>query len=255
MDLVSARIARFPPSVGLRPLHQLRRPHHPFGACSTFTHVTACVLAVAFSATFFTEGFARSTCPHSPPVASGWSDSCRVGYPPPTGVTRPFHGARETSAISTARTNGEIKLSEQARHHWREIYPDLTKDLPGRWGKVTSRSEAQVLRSALIYCLLDGQECIEALHLQAAEALWSYCSESARWAFMEFRFSRHAQLILDAISEGPLTLTQLSDKVFKRNLTHAQIHEAMREIAEFIGIEKQKTAGRDAVLVSLKRQL
>jgi hypothetical protein len=72
---------------------------------------------------------------------------------------------------------------------------------------------------------------------------------------MEFRFSRHAQLILDAISEGPLTLTQLSDKVFKRNLTHAQIHEALREIAEFIGIEKQKTAGRDAVLVSLKKQL
>jgi hypothetical protein len=72
---------------------------------------------------------------------------------------------------------------------------------------------------------------------------------------MEFRFSRHAQLILDAISEGPLTLTQLSDKVFKRNLTHAQIDEAMREIAEFIDIEKQKTAGRDAVLVSLKRQL
>ena len=82
------------------------------------------------------------------------------------------------SAISTARTNGEIKLSEEARHHWREIYPDLTKDLPGRWGEVTSRSEAQVLRSALIYCLLDGKECIEALHLQAAEALWSYCSES-----------------------------------------------------------------------------
>ena len=28
------------------------------------------------------------------PVASGWSNSCRVGYPPPTGVTHPSHGAR-----------------------------------------------------------------------------------------------------------------------------------------------------------------
>ena len=27
------------------------------------------------------------------PVASGWSNSCRVGYPPPTGVTHPSHGA------------------------------------------------------------------------------------------------------------------------------------------------------------------
>jgi hypothetical protein len=28
------------------------------------------------------------------PVASGWSNNCRVGYLPPTGSTRPFHGAR-----------------------------------------------------------------------------------------------------------------------------------------------------------------
>jgi hypothetical protein len=28
------------------------------------------------------------------PVASGWSNSCRVGYLPPTGFSRPFHGAR-----------------------------------------------------------------------------------------------------------------------------------------------------------------
>ena len=27
------------------------------------------------------------------PVASGWSNSCRVGYPPPTGVTHPSQGA------------------------------------------------------------------------------------------------------------------------------------------------------------------
>jgi len=26
-------------------------------------------------------------------AASGWSNSYRVGYLPPTGVTRPFHGA------------------------------------------------------------------------------------------------------------------------------------------------------------------
>src|SRR5689334_19479085 len=30
------------------------------------------------------------------PGVSGWSISCRVGYPPPTGSARPFHGARES---------------------------------------------------------------------------------------------------------------------------------------------------------------
>src|SRR5215467_1460335 len=28
------------------------------------------------------------------PIASGWSNSCRVGYLPPAGSTCPFHGAR-----------------------------------------------------------------------------------------------------------------------------------------------------------------
>jgi hypothetical protein len=39
--------------------------------------------------------------PHAP-TASGWSNSCRVGYPPPTGSTRPFHGARKMRASHPA---------------------------------------------------------------------------------------------------------------------------------------------------------
>jgi hypothetical protein len=85
------------------------------------------------------------------------------------------------SAISTARTNGEIKRRPGAIGA--RYIRILQRIYRGVGGEVTSRCEAQVLRSALIYCLLDGRECIEALHLQAAEALWNYCSESARWAF------------------------------------------------------------------------
>jgi hypothetical protein len=38
------------------------------------------------------------------------SDSCRVGYPPPTGVMRPFHGARETEArlLEAAESAGDV---------------------------------------------------------------------------------------------------------------------------------------------------
>lgn len=157
-------------------------------------------------------------------------------------------------AVRHARQYGELRRTPEAREYWGSIYPELTKEIQGRWGQVTSRGEAQVVRLALIYCLLDGGKEIGVEHLKAAESLWNYCSESARWAFMEFRFSRHAQLILDAVSEGPRTLTQLSDNVFRRNLTHAKIAEALREIKEFIVIKTQKTAGRDAVLVSLKEQ-
>ena len=53
---------------------------------------------VAFSATFYTEGFVRSSCPlqtlrllPAGATVAGWDILL------PTGVTRPFHGARETS--------------------------------------------------------------------------------------------------------------------------------------------------------------
>jgi hypothetical protein len=41
------------------------------------------------------------------PVASGWSNSCRVGYLPPTGSTRPFHGALQISlSVCFCRASG-----------------------------------------------------------------------------------------------------------------------------------------------------
>jgi hypothetical protein len=156
-------------------------------------------------------------------------------------------------AIRSARNRGEIKLSEEARRYWHEIYLDLTKDLPGRWGEVTSRSEAQVLRLALIYCLLDGGECIQVSHLQAAEALWNYCSESARWAFVEFQFSRNAQKLLAALESGPLALAQISKDVFRGNLEQARIEAALHEIKDRTIIVRHATRGRDATVISLRQ--
>jgi len=155
-------------------------------------------------------------------------------------------------AIREARKRGKIKLSEEARRYWHEIYPDLTKDLPGRWGEVTSRAEAQVIRLALIYCLLDGKECIELSHLQAAETLWNYCSESARWAFMEFQCSRNAQRLLAALEKGPLTLARISKDVFRGNLEQARVEAALHEIEDRIIIERHATRGRDATAISLR---
>uniref|UniRef100_UPI003F495A14 MFS transporter n=1 Tax=Cupriavidus yeoncheonensis TaxID=1462994 RepID=UPI003F495A14 len=64
-----------------------------FEACSAFTRVTACTLALSpYFVTRFTEGFNRFVTSTIAPVASGWS-GCRVGLSP-TGKAPPFHGAR-----------------------------------------------------------------------------------------------------------------------------------------------------------------
>ena len=50
-----------------------------FEACSTFTRVTACVLAESPKVTLYIEGFSRFVTSATAPIATGWSESCRVG--------------------------------------------------------------------------------------------------------------------------------------------------------------------------------
>ncbi len=52
-----------------------------FEACSAFPRVTACILAKSRK-TLYTGGFRRFVTATPAPIATGWSDSCRVGFPP-----------------------------------------------------------------------------------------------------------------------------------------------------------------------------
>ena len=75
-----------------RSLPQRRRPSLIYGqvgfritlfeACSTFTHVTACVVAKSPKATRYIRGFSRFVASSTAPIATGWSDPCRVGFAP-----------------------------------------------------------------------------------------------------------------------------------------------------------------------------
>jgi hypothetical protein len=70
-----------------------------FEACSAFTHVTACTLALSpYFVTRFTGGFNHFVTSTIAPVASGWS-GCRVGLAP-TGKAPPYHGARHKRTLS-----------------------------------------------------------------------------------------------------------------------------------------------------------
>ena len=62
-----------------------------FEACSAFTRVTACTLALPPIRDTLSEGFIHFVTSIAAPVASGWS-GCRVGLAP-TGKAPPFHGA------------------------------------------------------------------------------------------------------------------------------------------------------------------
>ena len=80
--------------------------------------------------------------------------------------------------IEFGRTAGEIKKDDRARGLWAEVYPDLSSGKPGLIGAVISRSEAQVMRLACLYAVLDQSVVITTDHLLAALALWDYCEAS-----------------------------------------------------------------------------
>jgi hypothetical protein len=112
-------------------------------------------------------------------------------------------GERLKSAIDKAKMVGRRELSDDARAKWAEVYHDLSAAQPGLLGAVTARAEAQTIRLALIYALLDGAEKIDLSHLEAAVAVWEYCESSAAHIFGSLLGDPIADEILRALQVKP----------------------------------------------------
>ena len=87
-----------------------------FEACSAFTHVAACTLALPpYFVTRLPEGFSHFVTSMTAPVASGWSRG-RVGLAP-TGKAPPLHGARR-KRTSQADTETPDAARNEMRRWW-----------------------------------------------------------------------------------------------------------------------------------------
>src|SRR5215471_10609715 len=82
-----------------------------FEACSAFTRVAACTLALSPIRDTLIEGFSHFVTSMTAPIASGWSD-CRVGFAPTgkrrlcTAHTRSGHSAHATLAMPRSTVPG-----------------------------------------------------------------------------------------------------------------------------------------------------
>lgn len=139
-----------------------------------------------------------------------------------------------SSAVEFSRLSGELRMDAEARELWIAEYPKLTADVPGLLGAVTSRAEAQVVRLALIYALLDWAGVIGRVHLEAALALWRYCADSARYIFGETLGDPVADEILrDLRAAG--TLGRTRDEI--RNLFKR--HRPSEDLSRALGVLQQ----------------
>jgi hypothetical protein len=146
------------------------------------------------------------------------------------------------AAIIAARDRGRMERDAAARDLWALMYDDLSKEPPGKLGEILSRGEAQVMRLALLFALLDQSPVIACPHLEAALSLWRYCEASAAHIFADNLLSPKAAKILEALKSGPRTMSQIHE-LLHNNATKIEIESALAELSTRIVIEAGGAGG------------
>ena len=156
----------------------------------------------------------------------------------------PFGGAIDRQQLAEFRDTVRTALRFAAalrplgfdcagRERWIAAYAELSTGQPGLAGAATARAEAQAVRLALIFALLDCSGQIGVEHLDAALAVWRYSADSARWIFGDSLGDPTADEIWAAAKDRPagLTRTEVSD-MFSRNKKRREIERALGVLEE-----------------------
>ncbi len=151
--------------------------------------------------------------------------------------------------IAAAKNIEEMKMSKRAKQLYIAEYPRLTIDYPGAAGSVVCRSEAHVVRLAMIYAMLAGHKQIKVQDLKAALALVEYSRKSAFIIFAGKngkKIDDRVDRVLNALREAPdnaLSRTDIS-RVFHGKQPKEQIYRLLEtlESENLITIEKAGNA-------------
>jgi hypothetical protein len=217
-------------------------------------HITRHELKELLSATEIWNGFGNRIlwlCARRPKT---------VAFPTPMPNDEVTEIATELARVITlAHSHGskggrELVMSNSAQDHWVNVYPELTQDHPGVLGAVTSRAEAHARRLALTYAQLDGADRIEIDHLEAALAFVRFAGDCAAYLFGGVELDPVAQRILEALSKGDKTQTEISG-LFDRHLPKDQLASVLTDLQERgrITLRIEKTDGAPRKIWSLAR--
>ena len=162
---------------------------------------------------------------------------------------------RMLDLVNSAQNSTTIKLHKEAETRWIEVYPELSKDYPGLVGCVINRGEAQTLRLAMIYALLDGRDIITIDHLESALAFWAYCRDSAKYIFHGKEEDNKTQKLLDALEEGPLTGTELYG-LFGNHISKKTLEMILQDLVssgKILSVQEQ-TSGKPRTVYMLAKK-
>ncbi|PLS85070.1 MAG: hypothetical protein CYG60_14545, partial [Actinobacteria bacterium] len=155
---------------------------------------------------------------------------------------------RLQEALEFGKAAGEITWGRSAERAWDEVYGPLSDGKPGLFGAIVGRAEAQVLRLAALYAVMDLSKTIEGEHLMAALALWEYAEASARYIFGDATGDPVADRLYAALKEAGeegMTRTEIRD-LFGRNQGAEKVERALALLQSYglVRSQSEKTGGR-----------
>jgi hypothetical protein len=228
-------------------LHVLtRKPTHASNAhISVIGHITREELKSQLRKVDYTSGFANRFLW----VYVQRSKSLPLGGQSEPEILAPFV-ARLAEACHYGASAGACGWDAGAERAWCDVYAELTAETEGPLGALTSRAEAQVIRLALIYALLDGTSVMGGEHLAAALAIWRYTEGSVRLIFGEGAQDRNAERILSHLRACPegLKRSEITSGVFRGNIALGDLESALG-VLEQQGLAQRSvvaTEGRSA---------
>ena len=157
---------------------------------------------------------------------------------------------RLSSALEFGSAPVLVTWGDGSREIWREVYGPLSEGKLGLFGAVVGRAEAQVVRLAALYAVMNESHEIEREHLLAALALWDYAEKSARYIFGDATGDPVADQIFNALraaGKDGMTRTEISH-LFGRNMSSERIAQALSLLLGTWRVRRktQKTGGRQA---------
>jgi uncharacterized protein DUF3987 len=158
-------------------------------------------------------------------------------------------GAKFREAVTFARRlKVPLYRDDEARSLWHQVYADLSEGQDGLVGALTARAEAQVMRVAVIYAVLDERTEVGAEHLRAALEVWRYCEESAAHVFGRATGDTTADEIMAALrssGEEGMSRWEVND-LFSGHRSSEQIGAALTALEKTGQARMQKvpTGGR-----------
>jgi hypothetical protein len=200
---------------------------------SVIAHVTAAALHRGLTQCDMANGFANRfvwLCARRSQYLPHGGEIWKVNF---TEIVNQFREVVRWIGEEFTDDDAPITRDVGANQLWEEVYPRLSEPAMGLLGAVTSRAEAQCMRLAALYALLDCSKYVRRHHLESALGFWRYCEQSAAYVFGDAIGDPDAERLLTALREADsgMTSTEIYRRVFKGHKKSGEIADKLRLLA------------------------